>query len=315
MNFINQGLKMISKNKILEWFNFRNNPWNLLIFSIVILVLFFTHTRCTSVNEQSRFSLIESFLERGVFYTDDSPYRNFIDTVFFQGHFYSDKQPFLSLFSIAVLFLAHFFIKFSTPFGPSVLYYLATTTLNGFCLFAIYYFMRKAFKMFSIPDSAALLTMAYLFFGSWLLPFSTVYNSHIPEAALIFASFYYVLEYGFFKNKNSPFFSGALLGASLCIHVVAGSIFAVLSGIYFLSRSFKGFLRFVGIFAIFFLFGILINQIEHGDPKPFYLMPETYIYNRSYWISCKQIIPGVTKEKLLKRCEELKFSFMKEDVV
>src|SRR3989338_5998916 len=96
----------------------------------VLLFIIFTCAQFWpgSVNDGSRMATVESLLERKVFWTDQSMYRNYNDSVFHKGHFYSDKQPLLSLYTAGLLLPVHALYTFGSETGRFTLYYLAVVT-------------------------------------------------------------------------------------------------------------------------------------------------------------------------------------------
>ncbi len=252
-------------------------------------------------------ALIESFLERGVFYTEGSPYFNRIDTVFFKAHFFCDKQPLLQLYSIAVLFPVHVFIKFNDALNRSLLYAWAVMSSSGFFFVALFFLMKRALTVIQTGEDHKQWVITSLFLGSILLPFATTYSNHLAEAVLIFWCFLLLLEYRLKPNHKSPVHCAILLGVSALVHIAAGLIFIFLTGLYFITEKVSHFFRFLFCVLAIFIAGAGINVLVQGDAKPFYLTPELYIYEKSFWLGCPAF-DYLKRQDLEKRCEELKFS-------
>ena len=282
-------------------FEIRRGFWLALLF---FFVFFFSHTHAGSVNDASNLSLAESLLERGTFYTDASFFFNRLDMAFYQGHFYSGKQPLEALYTAFVLFPAHMIFTFGAPGGRQVMYWLATVTSSGAALFLLWFFWGRALKLVGAEEKAAVWGTGFVFFGSLLLPFGMTYNNHVAEAPFLFGAFYFLLEYRKNSHPRAPLYCGLLLGVSTLIHLFAGSIFIFLTAVYFLLSKPKDLFRFLAAAGLLVVAGIGFNFLEHGNAKPFYMMPETYIYERSPRLS-EPKLSNLSREKLEKRLDEI----------
>lgn len=252
-------------------------------------------------------AMIESFLGRGVFFTEGSPYFNRIDMVFYKGHFYCDKQPLLQLYSIMILCPVHFFLKFNHEYSKAILYYLATLFSTGLSCLSIYFILERIFKLLNIEKAARAWTSTAVFFGSALLPFSVTYSNHLVEAALVLATFYMILSYRIKNNLKAPVFSALFLGLATLIHMVAGSLFTVLTGIYFLSTKLSDFFRFFLCSLMILIAGIGINLLVQKNIYFFTMTPEYYLYEKSFWFTYPAI-PNLSREKIIRRYQELGIS-------
>jgi hypothetical protein len=117
---------------------------------LTAVILFFTPRFPLGVNDGSRFATVESLLMRGTFTLDASPLRNDMDTVFYKGHFYSDKAVFLPIFTAILLYPLNLILKF---FGNSVsLHYLATLLTTGLALMLLYWTFRKTIRFVRFFD-------------------------------------------------------------------------------------------------------------------------------------------------------------------
>ena len=276
--------------------------WACLLLSLVV---FFAHTAPGSVCDQSNFALVESLLEKGSFRIEESsPYFNRWDMAFYQGHFYCGKQPLLALSSVAVLFPVHLFLRFDTEAGRAVLYYLAVLIGNAGALLLLLAFLRRAFVLVGVLDKRCDWVLAYIFLGSIILPFSGTYNTGLMEAALLTGAFTCLLDYRVSHRESSPVICGLLLGASALLHLFSGVIFMGLTAVYFLFSRVKDLFRFLMLACFMVLIGIGINQIEHGNPKPFYMMTETYIYEKSPRLFIPKL-SNLSEKQLTQRLDEL----------
>ena len=272
---------------------------------LISLVVFFAHTRPGSVCDSSNFSLVEGLLEKGSFQTGDSHYFNRWDMAFYQGHFYSGKQPLLALLTVVVLFPVHLFVTFGAESGRLLLYYLAVVISNGSALILLFIFLRRAFSMVRSSDGRSDWVLAYIFFGSAILPFSGTYNTGLLEASLLFAAFTCLLDYRVKGNTRSPVLCGLWLGLSTLLHIFSGAIFIVWTAVYFLTCRLKDLFRFLLTAFVVLLIGMALNQWEHGNPKPFYLMTETYIYEKSPRLFDPKL-SNLSEEKLSRRLDDLR---------
>ena len=77
------------------------------VFLIAVAAL--TKTEPKSWNDRSHIAAIESFVERGTWAIDGSPWHNqTLDKVLLNGRFYSDKMPLLSLVGAGVYAILHY---------------------------------------------------------------------------------------------------------------------------------------------------------------------------------------------------------------
>jgi len=278
---------------------------NRTIVPIVIFIILLSHHEPGGANDGSRLALIESLLSRGVSWTEDSPYFNTVDMVYFNGHFYSDKPPLLPLYSAFMIFPVHLWIKFDTAIARSILYYLVVLTSSGFSLVLLCTLFKKVHAMFAIPSVQAKWSLYGLLLGTCLLPYAGTYNTPIVEATLIFAVFVSLLAYNRTRRSRYSVFSGLLLGLGWLVHPFSGTVFAISTGLYFLRSRISDFFRYMAC-VVFLTIGmtVILHQGLYSTYKPFYFTPESYLYKGSLWLK-HPVIPGLTRDKIVHRFHDL----------
>jgi len=276
---------------------------------LVVLILLFSHHQPGGANDGSRMALIESLLNRGEVWIENSVYFNRFDTVYVDGHFYSDKPPLLSLYSAALLFPFRFLISQVTRENSPLPYFFIVVTSSGFAFLGLWVLMIKAHRALGISADRGHWAAYGMLFGSAVLPYAFTYNPHILGAFFMFCVLVLLLKYR--EHAGSiPIFAGALTGLSWLVHPFAATFVAFSSGLYFLRKRWTDAARYGITLAVIVLMGLGMHQWLYGTAKPFYFEPGAYLYGKtsmtkeSPWIR-NPVIPGLTEEKIIERFREL----------
>ena len=81
-----------------------------IILVFLLIIALFTKTGISSASDASRMATIESLVDYHSFIIDQSSFISTKDKYFYNGHFYSDKPPILSLYgSLFYFLLKHLF--------------------------------------------------------------------------------------------------------------------------------------------------------------------------------------------------------------
>jgi hypothetical protein len=253
-----------------------------LLFLLVFAV--FTKSYVGSWNDASRMATIESLVERGTFAIDNSTYNWTGDKVYIKEHFYSDKPPVLSFLAAGPYFLMKN-LGLSFQNNERFVYYMLTFLLVGIPASITVYIFNKSLKLIRLPKNTRSKLVIGLGAGTLLLPFSTVFNSHIPAMALCFVGFYLLLKNKFHTDKKNIFLAGFFVSLAATIDIIAGSIFFIFFLAYILwSRLGRScvIVYLTAALVPFLLHSILNIQIT-GSILPVQFMPEYFEYPESKW--------------------------------
>jgi hypothetical protein len=180
----------------------------------VMLWALLTHTHIDSWNEFSRLAAVEALVERGTWIIDETALGSHTgDKVLLNGHYYSDKPPLLTFAASGVYAVLHvglgltfdstecdpnaatcFCFAFQCPRPFDLAYYIITLVLVGLpsaLMLALFY---RGTARFSLSNFWALLLTGILGLGTLILPFSLVFNNHIPTAACLLIGLYALMR-------------------------------------------------------------------------------------------------------------------------
>lgn len=163
------------------------------IFLVFLPLLALFTTRGASPNEASRYATIQSLVDNHSFIIDNSSFIGTIDKYFYQGHFYSDKPPILSIYSS--FFYAIFKavgISFNNHFSLAC-YFMTLLVVGVMTCFGLVYFYR-VMKLLQVDDRWANVVLVITGTATLLLPYSTVFNNHTVSGSLLIIGFYYLLR-------------------------------------------------------------------------------------------------------------------------
>lgn len=255
-------------------------------------------------NALSRMALVESLLERHVFFVDGSPYFSRVDAAYLNGHYYTGKQPFLSVYTAALLYPLHLFLKFRSAHEGAILYVAAVFFSSGLFSLILFFFLRRCFLITQLSEEASRWLMPAIFLTSGILPYVGIFVSHIIETALIFGCFYFLIKYRQTRLSQAPIYCGLLAGFSSLFHILIGTLFTVLTALYFLTENLKDFLKYIIFAGLVILLGLGINYAEHGSGVPFDFMFETYLFKDGAWLNYPHN-HRITNEQIRRRLDDI----------
>jgi hypothetical protein len=154
----------------------------------------FPYTEKThNANELPRIYLVQAIVDRGVLNIDEGVrrYGYVVDTASYDGHYYSNKAPGLSLLGVPVYAVQRAWHRLTGQAPPTLRE--QTFALRLFCvsipqlLFLIVVWHLSGF--FSDDKDARRAALVGYALGTLALPFSLLYMSHQPAAALIGTAF------------------------------------------------------------------------------------------------------------------------------
>jgi hypothetical protein len=239
-----------------------------------------TKTVPDSWNEMSRVAAIESFVERGTWAIDQSPWMAKIgDRAFIRGRFYSDKMPLLNLLGAGVYAVMHWgwgatLAPTCGQSGVPCAYYGLTLILIGLPGVAlVWLFFRFLLKQQVTVWTAAAATAA-LAFGSMVWPYSLVINHHLPSATALFASFYLLKIH---PNPLGWFFAGLFAALAVSFDFVSVIMCAGLLALAVGSGRHCAMYFGSGALVPLLITGVLDYQIT-GTLLPPYLVRGAYVF-------------------------------------
>ena len=249
----------------------------------VLLLLLLTKHAANSPNDQSRLATMESLVELGTFAIDDSTFKDTVDKIFVNGHFYSGKPPVLSFLGAGFYFILHHVFRLSI--SDALTYYCLTLLLVGVPSILMLVFFSKSLAFTRLdPENHWIVTYA-LGGGTLILSYSVVLNNHTVAASLLYLAFYCWLRIKQLSYNRSKFLFGAgFLSALAGVIDTAALPFVALFYILLVSRTRSVALAYIlGALGPFALHAVL-NVAIVGDIFPAALFHSNlYHYPDSYW--------------------------------
>lgn len=216
-------------------------------------------------------SMIESMVERGHFYLDETVTHLFkysvLDTFLYEGHKYSNKQygvAFLGAIPYSLLYklgfnyrnnyeLCCYFVSLATSV-------LLTSLLSVLFFNVVFIILKK--------KSQSLFVTLLMVFGTIIFPYGTCIHHDVITAFILFLAFYILFfreKIKFAKKTDLIFIVGILLGLSTFFSMSAlGVLFALILYSYKLEKSnFKGL---IFGFLLGFMPNIAFNYLAFNQP-------------------------------------------------
>ncbi|MDP8215526.1 MAG: hypothetical protein RAO92_02510 [Candidatus Euphemobacter frigidus] len=253
----------------------------LIFITIVICYAYFIHfIGVESWNATSRLDLVYSLAEQGTFRID--PYQqNTGDKVKFEGHYYSDKAPGVSLLALP----GYLFLKWLGVNSEKYMRYGLTLMVIGIpsaLAGVLFYGLTGIFK--DVPVRLRVVVALAYALGTLAFPFSTVFYGHQTAAAGAIASFFILVR---LKKKIWPerflllWLSGLLAGFSFLADFPAGIIMLLLAGYTLVVlRKKTGLIAWLVGAAIPVGFLFYYNNACFGSPfTSSYSLHQTYIHS------------------------------------
>lgn len=191
-------------------------------------------------NQNVRICLTRAIIHYGTFkidhFKEDTKEMEFVnagDWAFYNGHYYSNKSPGLSLLAVPWFALAEYCLKYFLPHDQErqVLFSaycsnLGTTVLMAALLSLLIF--RVFYHYFQMGSNNSLLLTLCFGFGTLVFPYSTVFYSHLPAAFCSFLAFTLVMAIKHDNVQRKP-------GMALLAGLAAGlGVLIEPSGIYLL---------------------------------------------------------------------------------
>jgi hypothetical protein len=265
----------------------------LLVFLVCMTLLaFITHSKPDSFNELSRLAAIESLVERGTWaITDSGITEKMDDKALWNGEFYSDKTPVFTAMTAVPYYFFHNIMGAEIDTGncdkeDRVCSYwwfsYLMVAIPASAMLALFYYVGRQLNVSAI---FALMTTLALGLGTMVLPYSTVYNSHVPGAAYLFVGFVGLILPGLSDRSRRIVLIAAGFFAGLAVATDLPSLFLSMGlCVIVLIRHRRYFPWFASGVVIPLLLTGIFNFQMHQSMLPIYFRPGVYTWGGSPWL-------------------------------
>jgi len=211
---------------------------------------------------------IQALVEQSTLVIDDTMFVDLTsDTYLYQGHTYSSKPPALAAMGALVYGSLHLAgITFEK--NPSLAYYLITLlTIGSTSALGLVYFWKILIEFFGASLTWASVSTFIAGARTLILPYSTVFNSHVIVGSFLLIGSYYTFQFMKFDKIHHIVYSGMLFSLAASIDTSC-YIFLPFAFFLFLRQSFKSALVFTlaCIPLVLFFFGT--NLYSSGSLLP-----------------------------------------------
>lgn len=170
-------------------------------------------------NDQSRMAQIQSLVEQGSFIIDKSIFFVTGDKYLFNNHYYSDKPPILALYASPFYFALRQ-LGFSFERNIGLTYYLLTLlSIGTLSALGLIVFSKILKDFFDVNHVWANFTTFITGVGTLILPYSLVFNNHVPSGVLILLGFYFLLCFKQNGRYEKAAYSGVFLSLAGTIDI------------------------------------------------------------------------------------------------
>ena len=246
-----------------------------LIVSTLLALLLAKHDVTHAGNETSRFSAVESVLERGTFIIDDSIFST-PDKGERNGHFYGDKPPLLTFGVIAwgrilkcfgVRFLKNDY--FRAVYLTNVLIFILSCLTGWF----FYLGLRRRPK---IPEPYRIAMSVLSVVSTLVLSYAVTLNNHTLCASVMMGLILLLErceETGLTRLR--AFLAGVVTGLLLNLEFVTGGVMGIAVFIFVLTavapHRFENALMYAAGAGMMILAEAGMNMVSYGSPLPLYI--------------------------------------------
>lgn len=190
----------------------KKNFWAEILVFFILWLSYSYFFQYSDDNSRSRLALSMAIVKDHSFQIDKY-HRDTIDIAYYNGHYYSNKPPGLSVWA-APFYVALFYL-FPSMDDSVRRCFLVIFTISLFsAVLGVIYFKFSKYFLETLPHR--LLITFSIFLGTLLFPYSTLFYGEMFSAILFFISFY--LLYKSLKVKYSPknvFFAGIISSLGL----------------------------------------------------------------------------------------------------
>jgi len=235
----------------------------------------FTKIFTGNPNEASRLGPVQGIVEHGTFSIDNSQFNSTIDRVLIKGHYYSDKPAPAYLIFVPTYYLLYN-LDISFEKNIALTSYLISLSVVGLLSSIMLVYFYRMLVRYHLSSWKRLFLTAGLGLGTLIFPYSLIINGHSVAAALIFISFYLMV------NAVKPcgyVLAGLVGGYAASVDPVAGPLFLLAFAILvFVKTRFQMTKWYVLGAAVPILIYLFINLSISGSIMPFQFVPEYFKY-------------------------------------
>jgi hypothetical protein len=258
----------------------------MVFFAAWIPILLVTRTEATVDHEFSRIGTVESIVERGNYWLEQSQFHYSTDRIEYRGHFYSHQPPLLSTLEAPVFWLlSSAGLRFASGVPFDLTYFLFTACTSGAALSGIVVILYAILRMLRVKAGLSFMAALVLTFGTWLLPYGLVVNNHIISGFLLAGLAWLLLEIEFGRSTTGKcFLVGLGLGLLTTIEVLPAISFVPLTVLFMLAKARRSAVTLsasgVGLVIPLLLHAVL-NIGQTGDLLPGGFHSELFVYEGS----------------------------------
>jgi hypothetical protein len=240
-----------------------------------------------STNDLSRWATIYSLGERGTYQIDVTPWRNTIDRVQVNGHFYSSKPPLLPtvLAGEYLLLKTLSFGRLNFSDHPVAVMRIILITVNLVPMVVFLLLFSQLLGRLTTDPWVRMYTLLAAGLGTYLTAYSVTLNNHTVAAfSMFFALFAAFLIWQERRREWWLFAAVGFFGAFTAVNELPAAAFLVAVAAGLLWKARRETLLFFLPFAVIPVaahFGT--NYAAVGSLKPAYADKAAYVFPGSYW--------------------------------
>lgn len=249
------------------------SPRPAIIVFVFFFILFAIHTKDAkrSWGDASRMAVVESLVERGTLAIDDSRYIKTGDKIKYNGHFYTDKPPLLSIIMSAI-YAPLYRNEITLQTNSTAVWYWSTLLSVGvFCALGMAFLFQLLREVYRCRITTAFTVVLAAGVGTLYLPYSVVLSNHSMSGALLLISLYYILA------RKQYFLAGLFVSFAAAIDIGMFLFCAVFFALLWRTGH-RDKLHFVFGTIPFTLVYFFINYRISGSLTPQALNPEVWNY-------------------------------------
>ena len=230
-----------------------------------------------SGNESSRLATVQAVAEQHTFAIERTNFRT-VDKLFFDGHLYSDKPPFLAWATGMALRPLLAVTGWNFEKNYHLLVYIVNLLTGGGVNILLFLWLFDLFRRVRRGSVEAKFLLALgSVMGSWLLSYSVVINNHTPAALCVLGAYIALLRFA-----RRPTYRAAALAALACgvlgaLEIPGGVIFglALIPALTLSSPADKRMeyvLTAACVVGLSALFVFCLNYFAYRRPLPLYIV-------------------------------------------
>lgn len=255
----------------------------LLLFVLASQLYALTEKKVSNANTASRLATVESLVDYGTFYIDQSRFRKTVDKVKLDGHLISDKPPMLPVATAGIYWLLKniFDIGFANNTGR-VVFYLSFATM-GLPLLLALWLLWRSIRKWDTDSLSQLATWMAVAFGCLGVGYAVNLNNHTPAMACLLVA-YVTTTAARESGRNLHFAAAGLFLGLLPTVDFPAAAFSAGFLLVLLENDWKRTLLVASPFALVpILAQFYLTYISTGSLVPLYARTELQFFPGSYW--------------------------------